>query len=161
MKSPKVLSCQNCDAEMEVAGMQNRDQVVCRRCGRLFRLFFSEAEPAWVLQPPEPVENAEEERRQEEPFSVRGEVGRPRRVDRSEKQREQTGPGERRRQTAERNVRPANPPSGFHGLSGACRRSGAPRRCSSTAPTSLVIALTEFLSKKSSFRPAHFRHRCQ
>lgn len=89
MKSPKLFTCQQCDAELEIENPQDRARVVCRRCGGLHDLRFTEAEQAWTLRLREPVEPGTEVRK-EEPFSVLGEVGRPKRVDRSEKHREQT-----------------------------------------------------------------------
>ena len=90
MDPRKVFTCQNCDAEMEVADPRAQQRVACRRCGRSYGLRHSDAEQAWVLTEMEPVEPGADEARAEEPFRVLGEVGRPKRVDRSEVHREQT-----------------------------------------------------------------------
>lgn len=91
MNSRKLFTCQKCDANIEVEDPRAQSQVVCSKCGRLYRLLFSEQEMAWHLQPQEPVEEEIEERRiSEQPFAVLAEEGRPKRVDRAEKHREQT-----------------------------------------------------------------------
>lgn len=90
METRKVFTCQQCDAEMEVDDPRSQDEVVCRSCGALYRLMFSEDEQAWILLEEEPVEPEERERHKEEPFTVLDEVGRPKKVDRSEEQREQS-----------------------------------------------------------------------
>lgn len=86
----KVYNCQRCDAEMEITDPQEQNQVICRRCGRSYRLFFNETGKSWILQPEHTVEVDTDKRPEEIPFSVLGEVGRPKQVDRSEKHREQT-----------------------------------------------------------------------
>ena len=91
MDSRKLFTCQQCDANMEVAEPRALDQVVCSQCGRLYHLFFSEQDGAWHLQAQEPAtDEAEDRRKSEQPFSVLAEEGRPKRVDRSEEHREQT-----------------------------------------------------------------------
>jgi len=90
MENPIVFTCLQCDAEMEIAAPIAQDQVACRSCGRLYLLFFDDRSQAWLLRAQEPAVRAEEELRTEEPFRVLDEVGRPKKVDRSEKHREQT-----------------------------------------------------------------------
>lgn len=90
MNSPKVINCLNCDAEMEVNSFQNRVLVTCRNCGRDYRLLYSEQRKAWILQPEPAVEPEVEERHTENPAAVLAEVSRPKRVDRSDKYREQS-----------------------------------------------------------------------
>ena len=89
MQTRKLFNCQACDAEMEVADLQEQ-QVACRQCGRNHRMTYSSESQAWRLQADEPVETDPGQRPEEAPFSVLGEVGRPKRVDRSEEHREQT-----------------------------------------------------------------------
>ncbi|MDT8442955.1 MAG: hypothetical protein RQ722_01590 [Desulfuromonadales bacterium] len=90
MKSRKIFNCQRCDAEIEITDPQEQNQVICRRCGRTYRLDFSETAQVWTLQAEQTVEVDTDKRPEDEPFSVLGEVGRPKRVDRSEDHREQT-----------------------------------------------------------------------
>lgn len=90
MDPRKVFTCQNCDAEMEVEDPRLRDRVACPQCGRLHRLVFDEPDQAWLLRTEEAAEEEQEESRKDQPFSVLGEVGRPKKVDRSEEHREQT-----------------------------------------------------------------------
>ena len=90
MDPRKVFTCQQCDAEMEVDDPRRRDRVVCTQCGRQYRLVYDEPSRAWLLRGEEPAEDGREESRKDEPFSVLGEVGRPKKTDRSEEHREQT-----------------------------------------------------------------------
>jgi len=90
MYSPKVINCLNCDAEMEVSSFQNRVLVTCPECGRDYRLLFSEERQSWFLQPEPAVEPEVEARHTENPAAVLGAVGRPKRVDRADKYREQS-----------------------------------------------------------------------
>ena len=90
MNPPKVFNCARCDAEMEVRSFQEGLRVTCRSCGHDYRLHYSEAGKAWQLQPESAAEPESEQRRTEEPAGVLAEVGRPKRVDRSEQFREQS-----------------------------------------------------------------------
>ncbi len=91
MESPKVFTCQSCDAELEINNPQNQTRVRCRQCGRISRLVYIDEQMVWSLETEEPVESEAGQRSQvEEPFTVLAEVGRPRRDDRSEEYREQS-----------------------------------------------------------------------
>ena len=90
MKSRKIFNCQRCDGEIEITEPQEQNQVICRGCGQTFQLHFSQTLHAWILQAEQTVDVDTDKRPEEEPFSVLGEVGRPKRIDRSEDYREET-----------------------------------------------------------------------
>ncbi len=90
METSKILNCMKCDAEMEMGTPVADGQVICRRCGCIYRLLFNTEQQAWILQEQEALDAESEAHQKEEPFSVLSEVGRPKKVDRSEVHREQT-----------------------------------------------------------------------
>ena len=90
MERRKMFNCLACDAEMEIAEPEENQQVTCRQCGGVHRLGYDTRDQVWQLQLEQPVEEETSHRPEDEPFSALGEVGRPKRTDRSEAAREQT-----------------------------------------------------------------------
>lgn len=56
----KMFTCQECDADMEVADVYNTDTVVCGNCGQSYTLSWIETEESWELIPIEAVEESRE-----------------------------------------------------------------------------------------------------
>ncbi len=82
MRSDKMFTCRQCDADIEVEDPYNTDIVSCHTCGQTYTLRWIEEESAYEMMEVEPVDEERQNTAEEdEPFRVLNEPGAPRRDD--------------------------------------------------------------------------------